>query len=154
MFEKSEKMRPTIRKAGLEDIPAIHTLVRELARYERAEDEFIATLEEYRTDFRNGLFHAMVAEVDGKIIGMTLYYWTYSTWKGKMLYLEDFVILESHRRTGIGTLLFDAFLEEARNHGCKLVKWQVLDWNKPALDFYARYKATIEKEWWNGKLFL
>jgi GNAT superfamily N-acetyltransferase len=147
-------METHIRKATLEDLPAIHGLVRELARYERAEEEFIASVEEYRQDFQNGIFQAMVAETDGQIVGMVLYYWAYSTWKGKMLYLEDFVLLESHRRLGIGTRLFDAFLEEARRQGCRLVKWQVLDWNQPALDFYARYGAIIEKEWWNGKLFL
>lgn len=143
-----------IRKATPEDIPSIHELVRELARYERAEEEFIATVEEYREDFRQEVFQSIVAEVDGQIVGMMLYYMTYSTWKGKMLYLEDFVLLEEFRRKGIGTQLFDAFLEEARKLGCRLVKWQVLDWNKPALDFYERYQATIEKEWWNGKLFL
>ncbi|MBK7409082.1 MAG: GNAT family N-acetyltransferase [Saprospirales bacterium] len=147
-------MQIRIRKATLEDIPAIHGLVGELARYENAEEEFIASVEEYRKDFLQEVFKSTVAEVDGKVVGMMLYYMTYSTWKGKMLYLEDFVLLESFRRKGIGTLLFDAFLEEARNLGCRLVKWQVLDWNQPALDFYEKYRATIETEWWNGKLFL
>lgn len=143
-----------IRKATLEDIPALHDLVRELARYEKAEEEFTATREEYADDFRNGIYQALVAEADAQVVGMALYYMTYSTWKGKMLYLEDFVISQSLRRMGIGTLLFDAFLEEARTLGCRLVKWQVLDWNQPALDFYERYQARIEKEWWNGKLFI
>lgn len=143
-----------IRKATANDLPAIHALVAELARYEKAEEEFIASLEDYRRDFAEGVFQSIVAEVDGQVVGMMLYYMTYSTWKGKMLYLEDFVLLEQFRRQGIGTRLFDAFLEEARSLGCRLVKWQVLDWNKPALDFYEKYQAIIEKEWWNGKLFI
>lgn len=147
------QMEISIRSAREEDIPAVHSLVGELARYEKAEHEFIASIEEYLDDFREGVFQALVAETADGVVGMALYYTTYSTWKGKMLYLEDFVIRESHRRMGIGTQLFDAFLEEARLMGCRLVKWQVLDWNRPALDFYERYRATIEKEWWNGKLF-
>jgi GNAT superfamily N-acetyltransferase len=147
-------MKIHIRKATLADVPDLHALVLELARYEKAEEAFTATVEEYREDFSNGVYQALVAEAEGQVVGMALYYMTYSTWKGKMLYLEDFVIRESHRRMGIGALIFDAFLEEARELGCKLVKWQVLDWNKPALDFYARYYAIIEREWWNGKIFL
>lgn len=147
-------MEPKIRKAVAGDIPAVHSLVGDLARYEKSETEFIATVEEYLEDFRNGVFSALVAESDGAVVGMALYFMTYSTWKGKMLYLEDFVIRDSHRRQGVGSLLFDAFLEEARRMGCRLVKWQVLDWNKPALDFYEGYQAVIEREWWNGKIFL
>ena len=97
----------TIRVAVEEDLPIIHDLVRELAIYEKGESEFIATLEEYRHDFAAGIFQCLVSEVQEQIVGMALYYMTYSTWKGKMLYLEDFVILKSHRRQGIGQLLFD-----------------------------------------------
>ncbi len=147
-------MRITIRKAIIKDIPAIHALVRELAVYEKEEDEFTATIEDYANDFKEGVFDSLVAEVDQKVVGMTLYYLTYSTWKGKMLYLEDFVVLENHRGKGIGALLFEAFLKEAGQLDCRLVKWQVLDWNRPALNFYEKYNAVIEKEWWNGKLFL
>lgn len=141
------------RKATLEDLPAIHDLVRELAVYEKAEEEFIASLAEYQDDFKNDIFQAIVAEKNNEVVGMALFYMTYSTWKGKMLYLEDFVVKSSARRQGIGQLLFDAFLDEAKAQGCRLVKWQVLDWNQPALDFYEKNKATIEKEWWNGKIF-
>ena len=144
----------TIRKARIEDIPAIHSLVGELARYERSESEFIASAEEYEEDFRNGVFQSLVAGQAGEIVGMALYYVAYSTWKGKMLFLEDFVISEPYRRMGIGRRLFDAFLEEARQMGCRQVKWQVLDWNEPALRFDERYQALIERDWWNGKLYL
>jgi len=143
-----------IRKATLEDLPAIHKLVRELAIYEKAEEEFTATLSDYESDFKENIFEALVAEKEDRIVGMALYYMTYSTWKGKMLYLEDFVVNEALRRTGIGQQLFDAVLSEARTKGCRLLKWQVLDWNEPAISFYEKNKATIEKEWYNGKLFL
>jgi GNAT superfamily N-acetyltransferase len=71
-----------------------------------------------------------------------------------MLYLEDFVVEEDYRSFGVGQLLFENVLEQGRKKACKLVKWQVLDWNKDAIRFYERNKATIEKGWWNGKIFL
>lgn len=144
----------TIREAQTADLEAIHSLVRELAVYEKAEHEFVATLEDYENDFAAGVFSCHVATVDDKVAGMALYYMSYSTWKGKMLYLEDFVVSEPYRRLGLGQRLFDAFLEEAKKRECRLVKWQVLDWNEPALRFYRRNNAVIEKEWWNGKIFL
>ena len=147
-------MNITIRKATAADLPAIHDLVRELAIYEKAEHEFVATLTDYQTDFEAGIYDAHVAAIDGKVVGMALYYMTYSTWKGRMFYLEDFVVLTDYRRLGLGQMLFDAFLQEARDQGCRLVKWQVLDWNEPALRFYRKNNAVIEKEWWNGKIFL
>lgn len=152
-MEKQNTPAIRIRKAERNDLPAIHGLVRKLAIYERAEEEFIASLEEYEADFDEEIFAAIVAEMDERIVGMALYYMTYSTWKGKMLYLEDFIVEEPCRRYGIGRRLFDAFLEEARSIGCRLVKWQVLDWNEPALRFYEKYDAVIEQEWWNGKIF-
>ena len=143
-----------IRLAEKKDLPFIHNLVRELAIYEKAEPEFIATLEEYEQDFEASVFESLVAEVDNEVIGMMLYYLTYSTWKGKMLYLEDFVILKPYRRFGIGQQMFNELQIVARDKGCKLMKWQVLDWNEPAIRFYEKNDAIIEKEWWNGKLFL
>ncbi len=143
-----------IRPATEADLPAVHALMYELAVYENAPEAVSATLEEYRADFRAGIFESHVAEIDGQVIGMTLFFMTYSSWKGKMLYLDDFVVTETHRRSGAGQLLFDAFLEEGRRRGCRLVKWQVLDWNAPALRFYEKNAAIIEKEWWNGKKIL
>ncbi|MEZ4994606.1 MAG: GNAT family N-acetyltransferase [Saprospiraceae bacterium] len=143
-----------IARATAEDLPGIHQLVRELAIYEKAESEFVAGLEEYQRDFADGAFEAIVAKNEDGVVGMVLYYLTYSTWKGKMLYLEDFVVLQAYRRDGLGQALFDAFLDRARAMECRLVKWQVLDWNEPALKFYLKNNAIIEKEWWNGKIFL
>lgn len=147
-------MNITVRKAKFNDLPFIHDLVRDLAIYEKAEHEFTATLEDYQTDFRENIFESLVAEIDGQVIGMMLYYMTYSTWKGKMLYLEDFVVKEKYRKLGVGQLLWDAFLKVAKAKECRLTKWQVLDWNEPAIKFYEKNGATIEKEWWNGKTFL
>ncbi|GJM34399.1 MAG: N-acetyltransferase [Saprospiraceae bacterium] len=142
------------RLAEKKDIPAIHDLVRELAVYEKAEEEFTASLEDYYRDFEEGVFDVLVAEMDQTVCGMALYYMTYSTWKGKMLYLEDFVVKQTHRRHGIGQVLFDGFLQLAKQKECRIVKWQVLDWNTPALRFYEKNKAIIERDWWNGKIFL
>lgn len=153
-YVKPETTMTSIRPAERTDLPAIHQLVRALARYEKAEGEFVATLEDYYAHFDEGVFQALVAEQNGNIVGMALYYMTYSTWKGKMLYLEDFVVAEPFRRQGIGEQLFDAFLSEARRQGCALAKWQVLDWNTPAVEFYKKKGAIIEQEWWNGKIFL
>jgi GNAT superfamily N-acetyltransferase len=130
----------------------VHDLVRKLAVYEKAEHEFIATLEDYQNDFKEGIFEVLLAEIEGEVVGMCLYYMTYSTWKGKMLYLEDFVVKQTYRQAGVGQQLFDAFIQEARAKGCRLTKWQVLDWNEPAIKFYEKNNAVIEKEWWNGKI--
>ena len=142
----------TIRKAQSRDLPAIYSLVRELAIYENSENELTATAEDYENDFADGIFESLVLEDDGEIRGMVLYYMTYSTWRGKMLYLEDFVVTEEYRRTGCGQELFEAFLKEAHSKKCRMVKWQVLDWNEPAIRFYEKNKATIEKNWWNVKI--
>ncbi len=143
-----------VRFAKREDLPAIHALVRELAIYEKAEEEFVASVADYERDLACGIFEALVAEHAGEVVGMALYYMAYSTWKGRMLYLEDFVVKASMRGQGIGEKLFRAFLAEAQKKGCRLVKWQVLDWNEPAIHFYKKFEAIFEKEWLNGKIFL
>ncbi|MEO1515260.1 MAG: GNAT family N-acetyltransferase [Bacteroidota bacterium] len=142
------------RKATKDDLAAIHGLVYELAVYEKEPDALTATLEDYERDFAAGIFQAIVAEQEDQIVGMALYYMTYSTWKGRMMYLEDFVVTQSHRQQGIGQLLFDAFLSVAREENARLAKWQVLDWNEPALRFYQKNGASIETNWWTGKIFL
>jgi GNAT superfamily N-acetyltransferase len=144
----------TIRKAQHTDLSAIFALVQELAEYEKAPEAVITSVATYEKDFAEGIFEAIVAEYEGEVIGTALYYMGFSTWKGKMLYLEDFVVKATHRRFGAGQLLFDEFLAIAKAKGCSLVKWQVLDWNEPALQFYVKNDAIIEKEWWNGKIFL
>jgi len=143
-----------VRKASKNDLKAIYNLVKELAIYEKEPEAVTATLEDYQIDFMEGIFEANVALEGEKIIGTTIYYMSYSTWKGRMLYLEDFVVKESYRQKGVGQLLFDAFLAIAKEKKAVMVKWQVLDWNEPAINFYKRNNAIIEKNWWSVKLFL
>ena len=150
-----------IRMATEADMPAIHALVHELAVYERAPEAHTATIEDYLRDFKTGIFESHVAVntdaslgEQGEIVGMIFYYMAYSTWKGRMLYLEDFVVTENYRQYGVGQMLFETFLEIARQKECRLVKWQVLDWNEPAIKFYRKNEAIIENEWYNGKIFL
>jgi len=145
-------MVTSIRKGNFDDLVHVHGLVRELAIYEKAEHEFIATLEDYQNDFRAGVFEVLLAETEGIVIGMCLYYLSYSTWKGKMLYLEDFVVKQSYRQEGVGQQLFGALIQEAKQKRCRLIKWQVLDWNEAAIKFYEKNNAVIEQEWWNGKI--
>jgi len=134
------------------DLESIRGLVVELAIFEKEPNAVTATKEDYISAFKTGLISIIVAEIENEIVGMTLFYDTFSTWKGKMLYLEDFVVKEAYRSQGIGDLLFDATLSEAKKRGCALMKWQVLDWNEGATKFYLRKGSTIEKEWWNGKI--
>ncbi|THH41924.1 GNAT family N-acetyltransferase [Neolewinella litorea] len=149
-------MNIQIRQGTARDLPAVHGLVGELARFERAASSFTATIEEYEEDFREGFFEVIVAEdmATRTVVGMALYNYVYSTWKGRMLYLEDFVVTPDYRRFGIGQRLWDVLKERGRERGCKLMKWQVLDWNEGAIRFYKAQEAEIETEWYNGKLVL
>ena len=143
-----------IRPAQEADIPAIHALVYELAVFEKEPEAVFTTPEEYLEDFRKGLFECRVAELEGQVVGMTLFFMSYSSWKGKMLYLDDFVVNEQYRGLGVGQKLYNEFIAEGQRRGCRLVKWQVLDWNEPAVKFYEKNEAIIEKNWWNVKKFL
>lgn len=140
-----------IRKAQEQDMEAMHQLMFELAVYEKAPEAVETSPKEYLDDFLQGTFEGLVAVFDEKVIGMALFFMAYSSWKGKMLYLDDFVVTEQFRNQGVGQLLFDAFIQEAKKRNCKLAKWQVLDWNKPAIEFYQKNQAEIEQGWWNVK---
>lgn len=146
-------MEITIRTAIFEDLPQIYQLVKELAVYEEAGDQVTASLEDYEKDFKDQLFECLVALDGTQIVGMTLYYMTYSTWKGRMLYLEDFVVKEAYRKKRVGQQLFDQFKIVAKEKKARLMKWQVLDWNEPAIKFYEKNNAILEKNWWSVKLF-
>jgi GNAT superfamily N-acetyltransferase len=147
------KERISIRKAKEKDIPSLYSLVRELAIYEKAEKELLIDENYYLQEFSRNTFEAIVAVYyEIEIVGTCIFYMTYSTWKGRMLYLEDFVVKESYRKHGIGQLLYDTFLNVAKEKDCTMVKWQVLDWNEPAVKFYEKNGATIEKNWWSAKV--
>jgi GNAT superfamily N-acetyltransferase len=148
------KTEITIRKGVISDMEAVYHLVVELAIYEEAGNEVQTTVSDYEKAFAEGIFEVLVAEYNKQVIAMALYYVAYSTWKGKMIYLEDFVVQSDYRRFGVGQLLFDGFIAESRQMDAKLVKWQVLDWNEPAIAFYQKNLAVIEQNWWNCKLFL
>ncbi len=146
-------MEITIRKAQSEDIPAVRDLVYELAVYENEPDALKADVGHYIQQYQEGLYFCNVAELEGKIVGMTIYYLRFSTWRGKMMHLEDFYIQEKHRRKGIGEQLFEAFIEDSKAQKCNMVIWQVLDWNELAIGFYDKYNAIYDKNWWNCKLY-
>jgi GNAT superfamily N-acetyltransferase len=143
-----------IRTAKKEDCPRLLELVNELALFERAPHEVTVTLKEFE-DAGFGekpVWKAFVAETNGIIIGFALYYIRYSTWKGNRMYLEDLIITESMRGKGIGKLLFDRLIIEAKELGFSGMVWQVLDWNEPAINFYKKYEASVEAGWLNASL--
>ena len=144
----------TIRRGRKEDIPRTLELIKELALYERAPQEVTNTVELMEHDGfgANPIYGFFVAEQDGVIIGISLYYWRYSTWKGKRLYLEDIIVTESERGTGAGNLLFDRTMQHALDEGCTGMMWQVLEWNEPAINFYRKYGAKLDDEWTNCSL--
>jgi len=144
----------TIRPGKREDLPRTLELIKELARYERAPDEVINTVEQMERDGfgPKPIFGFFVAESGGVIIGISLYYWRYSTWKGKRLYLEDIIVTEAERGKGAGKILFDRTMQHALDEGCSGMMWQVLEWNEPAINFYKKYGAKLDDEWTNCSL--
>ena len=145
----------TLRRGVEADLPQVLGLIQELAEYEKAPEAVTNTLTAMQCDGfgPQPIFGFFVLENETtEIIGLALYYTAYSTWKGRMLYLEDLVITEAARRGGWGRLLFDAVVAEARATGAVRMKWQVLDWNEPAIGFYKKLGANIESEWLNGNL--
>lgn len=147
-------MEISIRKVEKADMEAIHALVRELAEYERGLHKVTTSPESYLKDFEQKVFDAFVAEGDGEIVGLALYFMAFSTWRGRMMYLEDFIVRESMRGHGVGKLLFEAFLEESKKQDVALVKWQVLHWNEPGINFYKKYPETVfDEEWVDCKIY-
>ncbi len=140
-----------IRKAIKEDCGRLMELVNELALYEKAPQEVTVTPEHFiESGFgEKPVWWAFVAESGGIIAGFALYYIRYSTWKGQAMYLEDILVTKAMRGKGIGGLLFEQLLEEARERGFRRICWQVLDWNEPAISFYKKYNAAFDGEWIN-----
>ncbi len=145
-------MNINIRIATAADCPVLLELIHELALYEKAPEEVTVTLEEFiAAGFGDKpVWKAFVAEVSGKVVGFALYYIRYSTWKGCRLYLEDFIVTEAYRGKGIGKLLFETVMQEAKDEGFNGMSWQVLDWNEPAINFYNKYNAYLEAGWLNA----
>ena len=151
MIKKSEI---NIRKGERKDLSSIRDLVVELAVYEKEPHAVTADITDYLDAFDVELIQTLIAEVNNKTVGMALYYLSFSTWKGKMMYLEDLYVREDYRCFGIGQLLFDKVKEEASQQSCKILKWQVLNWNTPAINFYEKNNAIFDKDWWNVKIML
>lgn len=147
-------MKPEIRDARKEDMPAVLELIKELAAFEKEPDAVITTVETLEKEGfgENPLFHVFVAEVNGKIEGMALVYYRFSTWKGRTLHLEDLIVREEMRGTGIGNALYRKVIAYAKEQGLKRVEWVVLDWNKHAIDFYERSGANILKDWYTVQM--
>ncbi|MFD2999968.1 GNAT family N-acetyltransferase [Pontibacter toksunensis] len=147
-------MEVVIRKGNIDDLPQVHALIVELAEFERAPLEVTNTLEDMERDGfgENPIYKIFVAESAEGIIGIALYYIAYSTWKGRTIYLEDLVVTERMRRTGIGRKLFKAVAHDAKELGAKRFRWQVLEWNKPAIAFYKSIGAELDAEWINCTL--
>ncbi len=149
-------MEITIRRVVKEDCPRLLELVQELATYERSPNEVTVTLEHFvESGFgEKPVWWAFVAETEEKIVGFALYYVRYSTWKGQAMYLEDILITHEMRGKGIGKLLFDRLIEEAREKKFNRIIWQVLDWNEAAINFYKKYNADIDVGWLNCSIYV
>ena len=147
-------MKIKIRAGIKEDLPAILELIKELADFENARDQVTITLEDLEKDGfgESPWYWFLVAEKDNEIVGLSFYWIRYSTWKGKFLFLEDFVIKEEYKRQGIGSKLFEETIKVCKKLNLNGMIWQVLDWNTAAINFYKRYNADISKDWLNGKL--
>tara|TARA_Y100001968_G_C19350298_1_gene714285 strand:- start:11 stop:499 length:489 start_codon:yes stop_codon:yes gene_type:complete len=143
-----------IRKGQKKDLPCILNLIKELANYENSLDQVSITLKELENDGfgTRPWYWFLVAEKNNTIIGMSFYWIRYSTWKGKFLFLEDFIVKEKYRKQGVGAKLFEATIKICHELNLNGMCWQVLDWNKPAIAFYHKYNATISNDWLNGKL--
>lgn len=144
-----------IRKANPDDMQAVLGLIQELADFEKEPDAVLVTVDDLKKDGfgTNPLFYVFVAEVDSdlqakQIVGIALYYYRYSTWKGKIIHLEDLVVKSSMRGKGIGNALFSEIIKQGKRDKVRRIDWHVLDWNKPAIDFYEKAGANVLKDWY------
>jgi GNAT superfamily N-acetyltransferase len=141
-------MNINIRKATEVDFPSILILIKELAAFEKAPEKVTNSLELMKKE--KNLFHCFVAETEtNEIVGMALYFFAYYTWVGKSLYLDDIYVKESFRKHKIGSGLLRKIFEVANMEECKRVRWQVLNWNKSAIQLYKKSGAEIDDEWLN-----
>jgi GNAT superfamily N-acetyltransferase len=143
-----------IRRGLKEDLPRVLELIKELAEYEKAPHEVINTIDRMVIDGfgPNPIYSFFVAENENGVVGLSLYYWRYSTWKGKRLYLEDIIVTENERGKQIGKRLFERTMKHALDENCSGMMWQVLDWNEPAINFYKKYGSLIQNDWMNCTL--
>lgn len=147
-------MNTVLRSAVKEDCPAMLELIRELALYEKAPEQVTISFEHFEESGFGikPVWEAWVGEAEGKVVGFALCYIRFSTWKGQRLYLEDLIVTEELRGQGLGKLLMDKLIEVCQERNYSGMAWQVLDWNKPAIDFYKKYQTNFDDEWINCSL--
>ena len=138
-----------IRKALKKDMPSVLELIQELAIFEKEPDAVVVTVDDLVRDgfSENPLFQCFVAEVDNEITGMALFYYRYSTWKGKTIHLEDLIVKENKRGTGAGFSLYKEIIKQGKAENVRRIEWNVLDWNTPAIDFYEKSGAKVLGDW-------
>lgn len=138
-----------IRKGTPNDMPAVLDLITELAVFEKEPDAVVISTEDLVRDgfSENPLFHTFVAEVNKEIIGVALYYYRFSTWKGKTIHLEDLIVKENNRGTGAGFALYSEIIKQGKKDNVRRIEWNVLDWNTPAIAFYEKSGAKILSDW-------
>lgn len=138
-----------IRKGEKADMPAVLALITELAVFEKEPDAVVVSVADLERDgfSENPLFHTLIAEKEGKIVGMALYYYRYSTWKGRTIHLEDLIITDAMRGSGLGFALYSEIIKQGKKDGVRRIEWNVLDWNAPAIAFYEKSGARILNDW-------
>ena len=138
-----------IRKGNPQDMEAVLGLIQDLADFEKESNAVVITVEDL---IRDGfgptpLFHVFVAEIESQIVGIALYYYRYSTWKGKTIHLEDLVVNEKMRGSGVGFALYSEIIKQGKKEKVRRIEWNVLDWNTPAINFYINSGAKILDDW-------
>lgn len=138
-----------IRKAGIEDMKNVLDLIQELAIFENEPDAVVVTVDDLVKDgfSENPLFHCFVAELEREIIGIALYYYRYSTWKGKTIHLEDLIVRKNNRGTGAGFALYKEIIRQGKRDKVRRIEWAVLDWNTSAIAFYEKTGAKVLDDW-------
>jgi GNAT superfamily N-acetyltransferase len=139
----------TIRKGNPEDMEAVLGLIQELAAFEKEPDAVLITVDDLTRDGFGEvpLFQVFVAEVDSEIVGIALYYYRYSTWKGRTIHLEDLVVKDKMRGTGVGYALYSEIIKQGKKDKVRRIEWNVLDWNTPAIEFYEKSGAKVLGDW-------
>ncbi len=139
-----------LRKAASKDIPLILSFIRELAEFERAPNAVVCTEQDLRRDGfgPSPKFHVIIAEWNGEPAGMAFYFYNYSTWQGRPgIFLEDLFVRPQFRRKSIGRALMTHLAQTAIAENCYGVRWEVLDWNKPAIDVYQHLGSKFREGW-------
>ena len=138
-----------IRKGAIEDMSAVLELIKELATFEKEPNAVVVSVSDLERDGfgENPLFYTLIAEQNNEIVGMALYYYRYSTWKGRTIHLEDLIVKEKMRGSGLGFELYTAVIAQGKSDGVRRIEWNVLDWNTPAIEFYEKSGAKVLKDW-------